>query len=286
MADLSFINQIAPYIIAEAKERGYKICSTVVAQAIIESNWGKSQLSLKYFNFFGIKAGQAWLKSGKPSINMNTKEEYVVGHQMAIKDYFRCYSDMKSGVKGYYDFINTKRYANLKTAVTPKQYAEFLKADGYATSSTYVQTLVNTVNKYQLDRFDEGTSPSVDYVINNVVNVKTTLNIRNLPSKDDGLVVGSLHRDQVIEIKGYENGWYQIDAGKWVFADYIVSNTGTVAVKTSLNLRSEPSTNSEIVSRLMNGDKLKLLNYKNNFYMVLTEDKRFGWCSADYVNII
>ena len=65
------------------------------------------------------------------------------------------YPNMEEGVKGYYDFISTKRYANLKTATTPKQYAEYLKADGYATSSSYVNTLVSTVNKYGLTKYDE-----------------------------------------------------------------------------------------------------------------------------------
>ena len=61
---------------------------------------------------------------------------------------------MEEGVKGYYDFINTKRYANLKTANTAQLYAERLKADGYATSSTYVNTLINTVKKWNLEEWD------------------------------------------------------------------------------------------------------------------------------------
>ena len=61
---------------------------------------------------------------------------------------------MEEGVKGYYEFISSSRYANLKTATTPRQYAEYLKADKYATSSTYVNTLVNTVNAHDLARFD------------------------------------------------------------------------------------------------------------------------------------
>lgn len=61
---------------------------------------------------------------------------------------------MSDGVKGYYEFISSTRYANLKLASTPRQYAEYLKSDGYATSSTYVNTLVNTVNAHDLARFD------------------------------------------------------------------------------------------------------------------------------------
>lgn len=145
-----FIHKIAPLMVAEAKKRGYKIVSTAIAQAGIESAWGLSGLA-KYHNFFGMKCGSKW--TGK-SVNMKTKEEYTPGTLTTINDNFRVYDSMEDGVKGYYDFISAYRYSNLKAATTPLQYAEYLKADGYATSSTYVNTLVNTVNKYGLAKYD------------------------------------------------------------------------------------------------------------------------------------
>jgi murein L,D-transpeptidase YcbB/YkuD len=61
---------------------------------------------------------------------------------------------MEEGVKGYFDFVSTKRYANLKTATTPLEYCENLKIDGYATSSKYVSTLMSYITTYGLTRFD------------------------------------------------------------------------------------------------------------------------------------
>lgn len=146
-----FINNIAPLIVTEAKKRGYKVCSTVIAQAIIESASGTSSLGYKYHNYFGMKCGSSW--RGK-SVNLSTKEEYTVGTLTNIKANFRVYDSMAEGVAGYYDFISTKRYANLKEARDYKEYANFLKLDGYATSSTYVNTLVSTVSKYDLAKYD------------------------------------------------------------------------------------------------------------------------------------
>lgn len=160
----AFINQIAPIIVAEGKKRGYKVFSTVIAQAIIESASNTSVLGYKYCNYFGMKCGKSWRGA---SVNLKTKEEYTVGTLTTIKDNFRAYSSMESGVAGYYDFIQASRYANLKTASTAKQYAEYLKADGYATSSTYVNTLVSTVNKYDLTKYDTG-------VVNILVDDKKT----------------------------------------------------------------------------------------------------------------
>ena len=146
----SFINEIAPLIQREGKARGYTIVSTVIAQACIESRWGLSGLA-KYHNYFGLKCGSKWKGA---FVTMNTKEEYTQGQITTIRDSFRAYNNMSDGVKGYYEFISSTRYANLKLASTPRQYAEYLKSDGYATSSTYVNTLVNTVNAHDLARFD------------------------------------------------------------------------------------------------------------------------------------
>ena len=146
-----FISQIAPLMQKEAKARGYKIVSTAIAQAVIESAAGTSKLGYQYHNYFGLKCGSSWKGA---SVNMKTKEEYKVGTLTTIRDNFRAYSSMEEGVKGYYDFISTKRYANLKTATSYQQYAEMLKADGYATSSTYVNTLTSTVKKYGLTVYD------------------------------------------------------------------------------------------------------------------------------------
>ena len=145
-----FIETIGPLIQAEAKARGYKVCSAVIAQACIESGYNTSLLSLKYHNYFGLKCGSAWKG---PSVNMATKEEYN-SQLVSIRDNFRVFPDMQSGVKGYYDFISTKRYASLKDTDTPLSYLSEIKKSGYATSSSYVNTCMNVVLKHELTAYD------------------------------------------------------------------------------------------------------------------------------------
>lgn len=146
-----FINNIGYIIQEEAKERGYKVCSPIIAQACLESNYGASMLSARWHNYFGMKCGSSW--KGK-SVNLTTKEEYTQGQLTTIRDNFRAYDSMEDGVKGYFDFINTKRYANLKNATTPREYLEFIKRDGYATSSSYVNSNMNVISRHDLERFD------------------------------------------------------------------------------------------------------------------------------------
>lgn len=148
-----FIEKIAPLIQAEAKARGYKLCSPIIAQAICESNFGLSSLSKNWHNYFGLKSGKSW--KGK-SVNLKTKEEYTPGTLTTITDAFRVFDSMEEGVKGYFDFISTKRYANLKDAATPLEYLQFITKDGYCTSTKYVNTCMNFVNTYGLEKYDWG----------------------------------------------------------------------------------------------------------------------------------
>lgn len=146
----AFVKKIGPLIQKEAIHRGYKVCSPIIAQAVIESRYGESGLA-KYHNYFGLKCGSSWKGA---SVNMKTKEEYTVGTLTSIRDNFRAYPSMEAGVKGYFDFISTKRYSNLKSATSPEEYLQKIKADGYATSSRYVQTNMGCIRKYDLFSWD------------------------------------------------------------------------------------------------------------------------------------
>lgn len=75
-----------------------------------------------------------------------------------ISDYFRVFDNMEDGVKGYFELLQLPRYQNLKGIAEPEQYLEMIRADGYATSSTYVQKNMELIEEYQLTRYDENVS--------------------------------------------------------------------------------------------------------------------------------
>ena len=151
MTNKEFVEQIAKCVKKYAYVYGIEVHSPIIAQAILESGWGKSGLASKYHNYFGLKCGSSW--KGK-SVNMATKEEYKVGTLTNIRDNFRVYDSMEAGVKGYFDFINTSRYANLKGVKSPEEYVIRIKADGYATSSKYVDNIIKVIRDNNLKRFD------------------------------------------------------------------------------------------------------------------------------------
>ena len=151
MDNEAFIQKVAEKVSKYAPLYGICVHSPIIAQAIIESGWGKSGLASKYHNYFGLKCGSSW--KGK-SVNMATKEEYKVGTMTNIRDNFRVFDDFDDGIRGYFEFINTRRYANLKGVKNPEEYVRRLKADGYATSSKYVDNIMRVIRDNKLTRFD------------------------------------------------------------------------------------------------------------------------------------
>ena len=146
-----FIASVAQYVQRFAPEYGIAVHSPIIAQACLESGWGKSKLSATYHNYFGLKCGSKW--TGK-SVNLTTKEEYTVGTKTTIRDAFRVYDSMEDGIRGYFEFIQLDRYHNLRGITDPKKYLETIKADGYATFSTYVSDNMRLIEQYNMTRYD------------------------------------------------------------------------------------------------------------------------------------
>lgn len=160
-----FIQKVAEKVRKYAPLYGIGVHSPIIAQAIIESGWGDSVLASKYNNYFGLKCGSSWKGS---SVNMDTREEYKPGVVTNIRDNFRTYEDFDAGIRGYFEFISYSRYANLKGVTNPREYCEKLKSDGYATSSSYVDTLMRVIQENNLTRFDNSDSPQSDVDIENL----------------------------------------------------------------------------------------------------------------------
>ncbi|GFH40458.1 glucosaminidase domain-containing protein [Lactococcus insecticola] len=131
--------------------------SIMVAQAILESGWGQSELAQNAMNFFGIKADQTWLGAGKPYYTINT-QEYVDGTYITVMANFRKYSSVSNGLQGYADKLkttlngNSLRYANVfrDQADDYITAAKNLQKDGYATSPTYAEKLITVIKNYRL----------------------------------------------------------------------------------------------------------------------------------------
>lgn len=222
-AQTLFIQQIGPIVQKLAQINGYKYPSAIIAQACIESAYGASTLSAKYHNYFGIK----WYRGcGRNAVNMNTKEEYTPGVLSSVNAGFMVGTSLEDGVSMYFEFIaRNSRYKNLKQATSSRNYLELIKADGYATSSTYVANTYAVVTKYDLTKFDSHIEPTpVSYA--GIVSA-SALNVRTGPSTtSDIMQVGGhnfvLPSGLTIAIEAELGGWGKLASiPGWVSLQYV-----------------------------------------------------------------
>lgn len=151
MTNKEFINMIGKAAVAEY-ERFKILSSLTIAQAILESNWGKSMLSQKAYNYFGMKAGSGWKGA---TYSSKTQEQTPAGRAFTINADFRAYPNVQAGIRGYYVFLQYPRYANLKGVTDYKEACRLIKADGWATDVNYTDKLVSLIEKYGLTKYDE-----------------------------------------------------------------------------------------------------------------------------------
>lgn len=149
-AQIKFLEKIAKAVKKYAPKYGINVYSPILAQAILESAWGKSKLA-ESNNFFGLKAGSSYKGA---TVTMQTSEE-VNGKRVTVSATFRAFKTVDAGVKGYFDFINTQRYENLKGVTDPETYLTNIKKDGYATASNYVASLMGVIAGYNLTSYDD-----------------------------------------------------------------------------------------------------------------------------------
>lgn len=123
--------------------------SVILAQGIIESGSGGSELSRKGNNHFGIKATSSWLKAGG---------RYLVYTDDAPDEKFCAYDSVADSYEHHSRFLKENaRYASLFNLRPDdhRGWAEGLQAAGYATGSKYAQTIEAVIRQNGLEKYDQ-----------------------------------------------------------------------------------------------------------------------------------
>jgi N-acetylmuramoyl-L-alanine amidase len=147
-----FIERYAQAAQAACVGTGY-FASVMLAQAALETGWGKSQLSELHNNFFGIKAGSSW--TGK-TVTMRTKEQNKNGSVYYENAVFRKYDTPEDSFRDRINFLNSKkRYELVRKANTPKQQIQAIKDAGYATDVSYVSKIMLIIDANNFVSWDK-----------------------------------------------------------------------------------------------------------------------------------
>lgn len=148
----AFILKLVP--IAQDNYNDYGIFPSVtIAQAIHESAWGKSDLSVKANNLFGVKADSSW--KGQ-TIDMLT-QEHINGSNITVMAKWRKYDSFEDSVKDHGKFLKENpRYeqSGVFKAKDYKEQAYAIRMAGYATDPQYASLICNIIESYSLNIYD------------------------------------------------------------------------------------------------------------------------------------
>jgi hypothetical protein len=163
-----FIKQIAPYIIKFAPSYHIAVHSPIIAQAVLESSHGTSELAVNATNFFGIKYREGRCPTANGTYIKIGSEQNADGSYKSEPMLWCKFPSMEACVQGYFDFINNSNYANLKGVSDPETYLKNIKADNYASSLDYVSKVMNVIREYDLTQYDKevdkmSNSPLISY---------------------------------------------------------------------------------------------------------------------------
>lgn len=157
--------KVGPLFTADQKKSGI-LASVSMAQFILESGYGKSELALGANNCFGMKkslSGNTWSGSVWDSVSIykkKTQEQKADGSYVTVTAEFRKYPNVGDSIADHSAYLlgakngEKLRYDGLKGCSDYKKAVQIIKDGGYATSLTYVEKLCSIIEKWKLTQYD------------------------------------------------------------------------------------------------------------------------------------
>ena len=182
-ARLIYLDVYKSIAIREMERTGIP-ASIKLAQAILESNAGRSDLASKYNNHFGIKCHSDW--TGERYYKED--DDYDPVTKQLVKSCFRAYKNSEESFIAHSEFIRDPRKVNrygFLFQLDKRDYVSWangLERAGYATATDYSEKLIRLIEDLQLNQYDQMTSGDL---VNN--SGKNNNNNNNNPSsRPDG----------------------------------------------------------------------------------------------------
>ena len=138
-------------------------------------------------------------------------------------------------------------------------------------------------------------APKSEYDDIAIAQVDNYVNVRSSAS-EDGEVLGKLYNNSACTVLGTEGDWYKIHSGDvegYIKAEFLVLGDAALAqsvgrrvadVKTeSLNVRSDASTEAELLGQVPEGEELTVVEEKDGWVKVAIEEGD-GWVSGEFVD--
>lgn len=247
LSEADAINKVGALFTADQKKTGI-LASLSLAQFILESGYGKSELAQNANNVFGMKcslSGNTWSGStwdGKSKYAKQTQEQNTDGSMVTITADFRKYPCIEDSIADHSAYLlgakngSKLRYDGLKGCTDYKKAVQIVKDGGYATSLTYVEKLISIIEKWKLTDYDVKDSNSSSDTTIRWYRVRTSW-------ENKGSQIGAFKILENAKKKADENSGYKVyDAdGNQVYPAVTASVPYLVKVSIpDLNIRTGP----------------------------------------------
>ncbi len=151
----TFIQTLVPT--AQKLQRQYGILASVsLGQAALESDFGTSELGAQYHNLYGVKTEA----SDPQGVDMTTSE-FVDGEWIEIVDRFKVYPSWEESMREHAELIyygtswDQSFYRDVLVGDTYQEQAQGLQSAGYATDPDYANKVIQMIEAWNLDQFDQ-----------------------------------------------------------------------------------------------------------------------------------
>jgi len=131
--------------------------SITLAQGILESQYGTSELAKKANNHFGIKASSNWNSKARICLYSNEWSEKKQ-RMLSIQSCFRKYTSVDSCFRDHSHFLTQRPYYTklfLLDIMDYQAWAKELQRAGYATDPQYAEKLIALIDRYALTAYDK-----------------------------------------------------------------------------------------------------------------------------------
>jgi LysM repeat protein len=147
-----FILSVAPGARESQRKTGVP-ASVTLAQAILESDWGRSKLTREANNLFGIKAQNGPGSAGTYEINTDEVDD---GEIITVMAAFKAYTSLADSIvdHGRWFHENSRYRKALEVKNDPRAFAYAINAAGYATDPDYAPKLIDLMDRFNLYAYD------------------------------------------------------------------------------------------------------------------------------------
>ena len=165
LSEVEVVKKMGPLFTADQKKSGI-LASVSMAQFILESGYGKTELAQGANNCFGMKrnlsnntwSGSTW--DGKSVYTKKTQEDDGRGNLYTITADFRKYTCVEDSIGDHSAYLlgamngSKARYNGLKGEKDYKKAIQIIKDGGYATDTKYVAKICGIIERWNLTQFD------------------------------------------------------------------------------------------------------------------------------------